>query len=106
MKTKVLAILAVISASLFSMKASAASAPDIYYYQDQFNEITEIIQYGDAPRDSVEFDELVEALKVLYSDLANDHNVKKKAQLLADIKSVCLFMGEISPDIRSYYLSI
>lgn len=105
MKTKLLTLIAAMSFSLFTFNASA-SLPDIYYYQDQFNEITDIIQYGDAPKDSIEFDELVEALKVLYSDLATDHNVKKKAQLLSDIKAVCLFMGEVSPDVRSYYLSI
>lgn len=104
MKTKLLAIIACLTA--FTLSTAYASAPDIYYYQDQFNEITDIIQYGDAPKDSIEFDEIVESLKVLYSDLATDHNVKKKAQLLSDIKAVCLFMGEMSPDIRSYYLTI
>jgi hypothetical protein len=80
-------------------------AADIYHYQEQFNDIVDLVQYGDAPKDSLEFDEVVESLKVLYSDLAKDKGVKKKIELLNDIKTLCQFMGEVSPDRRSYYLT-
>lgn len=82
---------------------SRAAGTDIYYYQDQFNDICDVIQYGDAPRDSMEWEDIVGGLKSLYGNLAQDKNVAKKRELLLDIKAVCLFMGEMSPNKSSYY---
>jgi len=98
--------IATLSAIVALWCSAHSFAADIYTYQEQFNEITDVIQYGDVPKDSVEFDEIVESLKVLYSDLATDRSVHKKTQLLSDIKAVTLFMGEAAPDRRSYYLTI
>ncbi len=99
LKGAIMVFAALVGASM----SAQAETTDIYDYQSQFNDICEVIQYGEAPKDSLEWDEIVGSLKNLYGELARDKNVKKKRELLLDIKSVCLFMGEMSPDKRSYY---
>lgn len=85
---------------------SAFAADDIYYYQGKFADFVDSVQIGQGPKDSVQYAQVLDKLGYLYANLSANTEIRKKEPLLSEMKAVYIFMGEIAPGPKSYYLTI
>jgi hypothetical protein len=98
MKRRVL-MMAALFVTVLTIQAS-----DIYYYQSQLAACVDTFQMG--LKDEAGFEKILKSLDQLQSGLSSETAIVKKEPLLSDIKSVYSLVGEISPNPKSYGLTL
>lgn len=93
----------ILMAALFMMVVTAQAA-DIFYYQSRFTANVDSFKTG--LKDKAAFDNMLNTLNTLQTQLAGEKDILKKDPLLSDMKAVYAMIGELSPNPKSYLLTL
>lgn len=82
----------------------STQAADVYYYQSKFASLIDEFKAGFVDKQG--FDGMLQSLNELQKELAVETEVNKKEPLLEAMQAVYAYVGEISPNAKSYYLEL